>query len=165
METLDTINCIRTFSGIYIDIMKPEKDMILLEDIAHGLSHVCRYAGQIGNFYSVAQHSVYVSSLLSDKQLQLDALLHDATEAYLQDIPSPIKALLPDYRNVEDRLMKVIAEKYGVQYPFLYRIKWADRALLEFEWNSMIVNKTWKEYWSPEEAKQRFLETYEYLKK
>lgn len=158
-------DCIRTYSGIYIDVMDPKVDMILLDDIAHGLSHVCRYAGQIGNFYSVAQHSVYVSSLISDKQLQLDALLHDATEAYLQDIPSPIKANLPDYRKMETRLMSVIAKKFGVQYPFLYRVKWADRALLEFEWNSMIVNKTWKEYWSPETAKQKFLETYEEIKR
>ena len=115
-ENLFTPGCIRTFTGLYIDVFEPKPEMICIEDIAHGLSMQCRFGGQLPKFYSVAQHSIHCSEIVSD-HLKLEALLHDASEAYLLDIPSPIKNRMPEYKAVEDRLMKAIAAKLGTKIP------------------------------------------------
>jgi hypothetical protein len=116
-EKLDAGTKIRTFSGRYIDIFDPNPDDILIEDIAHALSHQCRFGGHIPKFYSVAQHSVFCANnpFISKK---LEALMHDASEAYLLDIPSPIKPRLTNYHEIENNLMMVIAEKFAFLHNF-----------------------------------------------
>ena len=162
MENLYTPNCIRTVSGIYFNVSDPAIEMINIEDIAHSLSQQCRFGGHLPEFYSVAQHS-YLCSTLVRNEFKLEALLHDASEAYLLDIPSPIKPKLTNYKEIEDRLMRLIAEKYGFNYPLSKEVKKADEEMLNMEWNTIMlqkVNLKGFKCFSPGFAKSRFLETF-----
>lgn len=123
---------ITTHSGLHFDYQNPIVDSICIEDIAKGLSHECRYTGQLDRFYSVAQHSVECSYVVADK-FKLEALLHDAVEAYCKDIPSPLKKLLPDYRLVEDKVDQVIRQKFNLPLTISPEIKQADLILLATE--------------------------------
>lgn len=123
---------ITTHSGLHFDYQKPIIDSICIEDIAKGLSHECRYTGQLDRFYSVAQHSVECSYVVADK-FKLEALLHDAVEAYCKDIPSPLKKLLPDYRLVEDKVDQVIRQKFNLPLTISPEVKQADLILLATE--------------------------------
>lgn len=143
-ENLYTPNCIRTVSGIYINVFEPTMDMICIEDIAHALSYQCRFGGHLPKFYSVAAHSLNCAYLMEDDSLKLAALMHDASEAYLLDIPRPIKQRLSNYKEVEDGLMTLIAKKYGFQWPLHPEVKKVDEQMLQAEWDCLMLNKeTW----------------------
>lgn len=105
---------IPTVSGRLLDPMTPDPASITIEDIAHGLAQVCRFSGQTRTHWSVAQHSICVASLVSPA-LARHALLHDAAEAYLQDIPAPIKPLIPQYASIESSMMQAIYEAFGLR--------------------------------------------------
>lgn len=108
---------IQTYSGLELDILNPHPDQISIIDIAHGLSNLCRYTGQTRFFYSVAQHSVLTATYLEKKYGPREAfagLLHDASEAYMGDVSTPLKNLLPEYKSLEHRLQMTIAEKFKV---------------------------------------------------
>lgn len=107
---------ITTFSGIEFDLLNPTPNMIDVVDIAHHLSQVCRWAGAPTCFWSVAQHSVMVSMIVPE-ELQLWGLLHDAAEAYIGDITRPLKNLLPEIREIETRIMRVIANRFNLEWP------------------------------------------------
>src|SRR5690606_26745918 len=109
MENLYEANCIRTFTGQYINVFDPKPDLIRIEDIAHALSQMPRFGGHLPVFYSVAQHSLACAHKVSSRNA-LAALLHDASEAYLMDIPKPIKNNLHNYKETEHALMEVIAQ-------------------------------------------------------
>lgn len=112
-------NCyIQTFSGKRLDLSNPSVDMFSIEDIIHGLSYECRWASQTKYFYSVAQHCIY-SCGLAPLHLKLDALLHDWTEAFIKDIPRPIKDSILNYRTFERRLYLLGYEKFNLYYPYL----------------------------------------------
>jgi 5'-deoxynucleotidase YfbR-like HD superfamily hydrolase len=81
---------INTVSGIEMDLLNPTPEMIDINDIAHSLGMQCRFGGHVSMFYSVAQHSVFVAGK-APAELRKHALLHDAAEAYLQDITAPLK--------------------------------------------------------------------------
>jgi len=98
-----------TFSGLRYYPTEPHTDIIQICDIAHALSNICRFNGHCSEFYSVAQHSVVVSELCPHN-LRLDGLMHDASEAYIQDIITPIKRLLPLYTHIEHTWMQTIYE-------------------------------------------------------
>lgn len=138
-ENLYMEDCIRTNSGIYINIFQPKLEDINIIDIAHALSHQCRFGGHLPKFYSVAQHSVFCSKMVN-QEYKLEALLHDASEAYLLDIPSPIKRHLSNYHQIEDGLMKVISEVFGFQWPLSQPVKDVDRLALETEWYSIFIS-------------------------
>ena len=104
---------------------------VCIDDIAHALARICRFNGHCRDFYSVAQHSVIVSHICSQAPMQ--ALLHDATEAYLGDMIRPLKMSMPDYREAEDRLWIVIAQKFGLAKQFHPEIKPADNIALMTE--------------------------------
>lgn len=123
---------IQTLSGKHINYFDIHHEDIVIEDIATALSHICRFAGHLPEFYSVAQHSVLVSQLVP-AEFALEALLHDAAEAYVQDIPAPLKRILPDYRRVEGYVDGVVREKFGLpahQHP---TVKYADLVMLGTE--------------------------------
>lgn len=155
--------CIRTFTGRYVDPFDPKPDDIVIEDIAHALSNLCRFGGHTKRFYSVAEHSVLCAMLVPGEH-KLAALLHDASEAYLVDIPTPIKNRLPGYVKAEDRLMKVIADKFGFQYPFSAEVKEADRGALALEWKHRVF-RVGLDGATPEEAEDVFLKNYYSLTK
>lgn len=123
---------ILTASGKHFDFADPQPDQIDLLDIAQGLANESRYAGQCRAFYSVAQHSVMASHIVSHDHA-LEALLHDATEAYCKDIPRPLKQMLPDYRAVEARVEAVIRDKYGLPAQQSSQVKRADLIMLATE--------------------------------
>ena len=104
---------IKLASGGYLDLLNPKPEQIHIEDIAHGLSHICRFNGQTKIFYSVAQHCIMVSELVP-QHLALEALLHDASEAYIGDVITPLKHLLPDYLEIEENLERVIRQRFGI---------------------------------------------------
>lgn len=157
---LYTTSTIRTFTGIYVDFLNPTPEMFNVEDIAHALSMHCRFAGHIPVFYSVAQHSISVAEMVEPEH-RLAALLHDASEAYLQDIPSPFKRHMHDYQYHEARFEKIIAQAFNLEYPLHQSIKDADRRQLEFEWQALVVEgpNKWYPMGQPE-AKERFLNMY-----
>lgn len=163
-ENLFTPDCIRTFTGIYVNVFEPTLEMICIEDIAHALSNQCRFGGHLPEFYSVAEHSCYCAQLVKDEH-KLAALLHDASEAYLVDIPSPIKARLSNYKEIEEKLMHIISEKFGFGYPLHNDVKIADASALVAEWNCLMLGKE-----TPflvglgnKKAKQQFFKTFELL--
>lgn len=137
-EILTSKYCIRTFSGLEINVFEPTPEMICIEDIAHALSNMPRFAGHTKTFYSVAQHSLHVSRLASNKN-KLKALLHDASEAYLMDMPKPIKIMFPEYNKIENTLMEVIAEKYKFSWPMCEELKRIDTDVLYEEWDELMI--------------------------
>lgn len=158
-----TTGIIRVHSGIYVDIFNPKPDMFEIEDIAHGLSMLPRFGGHTKIFYPVAQHSIEVMELVG-KSHKYEALLHDASEAYLMDIPSPIKKLLTNYSEIEDNLMKCISEKFGFNYPLHNKVKEADEIQLKYEWNNFVINLNTTVTYSQNKVKQRFLDIYNLLR-
>lgn len=121
-----------THSGKHFCYKKISCENIVIEDIALALSNICRFAGHLSNFYSVAQHSVYTSFLVPQSQA-LEALFHDASEAYCVDIPAPLKRLLPDYRRIENRVDAAIREKFGLPIFHDPQVKHADLIMLATE--------------------------------
>lgn len=113
--TFATILPMCTFSGKRFYPLDPAVEDISIMDIAHGLSNVCRYGGQCKEFYSVAQHSVLVSRVVSPENARW-GLLHDASEAYIGDIIAPLKATpqYESYREVEANLMRAICERFNL---------------------------------------------------
>jgi hypothetical protein len=107
---------IQTFTGQAFDPFTPDLATIHYKDIAHALAHQCRFTGHTNEFYSIAQHSVIVATLVP-QPLQLAALLHDASEAYLCDIARPIKQQpeMQFYRDAELLLERMINARFGCQ--------------------------------------------------
>lgn len=137
-----------TFSGHIIqDLENPSVDDICIEDISHSLSRICRYNGHCRQFYSVAQHSVLTSRAIpnSSKPLKLWALLHDAAEAYLCDIPSPLKGYLsPKYDGLEKKYLRVICERFGLCGRMPQLIIRYDRILLMTERRDLVKEQSMK---------------------
>lgn len=166
-ENLNVEDCIRTSSGIYMNVFNPTLDMICIEDIAHALSNMPRFGGHLPEFYSVAQHSIMCSYHVV-KGKELEALLHDGSEGYLLDMPTPIKRKLGNYKEIENNLMSLIAEKFGFAWPMDSDIKDVDRFALEFEWNHLMLGQPFESGYefqilTHKEAKQAFLDRFEEL--
>jgi hypothetical protein len=130
----NAVGWIGTATGAAFNVIDPRVEDVRLNDIAAALSKQCRYAGHCRRFYSVAEHSVHVAHLTSGgAKLKLAALLHDGSEAYLVDIPRPIKNAMPEYRAIEDRL--VIFERFGLDglWPLPHEIVDLDVRILHDE--------------------------------
>lgn len=176
---------IQTFSGKAF-YFPPTVDMVDKIDIAHSLSMQCRYNGHCLRFHSVAEHCVMVSRWLEKKrwldknhpELALAGLLHDASEAYVCDVPRPIKPLLKGYNDLESQVQEVICQKFGITMEELEHplVKEADFRILidEKAVNMADEPAPWSlhpsgplgielQYWSPAEAKARWLQRLERL--
>ena len=98
------------------DPLHPCEEQIIIEDIAHALSFLCRANGHFKSFYSVGQHCINCAREASargySKRVQLGCLLHDGSEAYLSDVTRPVKQEIPQYRQIEEPLQDVIWEKF-----------------------------------------------------
>lgn len=140
---------IQTYTGLVMYPLDPQPEEICIEDIAHALSHLCRFTGHCREFYSVAEHSIRVSFACKPEDA-LWGLLHDASEAYLADMSRPVKRYAPfgeKYRQVEDRLMKTIAAKFGLDPECPDSVKHADTVLLMTEKRDLMhgCNKPWED--------------------
>lgn len=109
---------IETYTGHRFDYDAPTAEMIDPVDIAMSLGRLCRFAGHCQRFYTVGQHCVYVSHRFQNRYMRRIGLLHDATEAYVVDVPSPLKQSLGDvYRDYEWAAMCAICERFGLVTP------------------------------------------------
>lgn len=169
---------VSTYLGNRFYLTRPHIDDVAIEDIAHGLAYQCRFNGQTRAFYSVAQHSLMVMSLVPESE-RLSALLHDSAEAYLGDMVKPLKNLFPEFSAIESRVMSIIGERFGVDLRHLHRsIKEADLIALATEKRDLMPHST--EPWTylkdieplsgpivplaPGEAKAAFLEAFASLR-
>jgi uncharacterized protein len=133
-ETTD--HRIMLHSGSIFDLANPEASEIKVEDIAHGLAHTCRFAGQCKAFYSVAEHSVLVSQIVL--QAGLAALFHDAAEAFVGDMSRPLKQLLPEYNKIEKRIERTIFHRFGIEWPAPAEVKTADYSVMAAEQRALM---------------------------
>lgn len=149
-DTLYKPNCIRTFTGRYINLTDPDPEDIYPADIAIGLARLCRFGGHTKKIYSVAEHSDWCRQEAElkypqdDTQLAFKALLHDAHEAYLGDVVSPLKALLPHYDNIANKMQHAIHVRFGVRVTpeETEKIKAIDKAALNYEFETKVLKWT-----------------------
>jgi uncharacterized protein len=174
---------IQTVSGRRVNPFAPEPAAIDIGDIAHALANQCRFGGHCRRFYSVAQHSCLVADLTSgrraDAETALWALLHDAAEAYLGDVPHPVKhnsELGRIYRDAEHGVHQAILQRFGLPLTPPAVVAEIDRAVLAAERQVLMVAAwDWPELegieaaelaidpWQPEQAAREFLERYDWL--
>lgn len=161
-EHQDLNGKIRTFTGKYVNPLDMRKEDIDIRDIAHHLANECRYAGACPEHYSVAQHSVIVSRYGYDPEEKLAGLLHDAAEAYLKDMPSPIKhdPRMKWYRELDESLTLLIFDHFGLEASLLPPTKLADSDTFKREvrsfWGGQYVPIDIVP-WSPRTAEANFL--------
>lgn len=143
---------IQTHTGKKFYPLDPKEEDIHIDDIARGLSNQCRFTGQCYNFYSIAQHCVLVSYLVG-KTEQFQALMHDASEAYICDVSSPIKQTqdFAGYRKIEKQIQSAIYRKYGlpeIEHP---SIKEADLRILSTEARDLFqsIHPDWNNKYEP----------------
>ncbi len=161
----------QTFTGRAFYPLSPRAEEVDSLDIAHSLSLLCRYNGHVQRFYSVAEHCVVMSKAVSP-QNALAALLHDATEAYAGDLIRPIKAAMPEYRKMEDRLATVICSRYDIVSIYPDEVKQADTRILLDERKALLRTppQSWGyvegvdplgvnvDGWLPEHAEEMYLD-------
>jgi hypothetical protein len=146
-------SAIQTYSGRRVSPFAPEPGDIEIEDISHALSHLCRFGGHCRTFYSVAQHCCVVADAVEaaggDAETALAALLHDASEAYLGDLPHPLKHRSPlgeHYRAIEAPLQRAIHERFSLPRETSPLVKQLDRAALAAE-RSLLMRPADDDWW------------------
>ncbi|MFC7325914.1 hypothetical protein ACFQMF_15205 [Halorubrum rutilum] len=139
---------VETYTGGGFDLYAPDPTDVQLEDIAAGLAHTCRFGGHCRDFYSVAHHSLHVSSELSDAtpRLQLLGLLHDAGEAYLGDIPRPLKVEHDVFERIESEILDAVWTSLDIAPPTeeeWEQVMAADDRLLAYEATHLLRGGEW----------------------
>lgn len=136
---------ILTYSKTRFYPLEPVKEDIRIEDIAHALSLMTRANGHFKHFYSVAQHSISccreAKSRGYSQRVQLGCLLHDASESYISDLTRPVKKNMPEYFAIEDKLQKVIYDRFGlgeISEAELKLISAVDDSLLYYEFDTLM---------------------------
>lgn len=165
----------QTYTGRKFWPMDPRPQEVDIRDIAHSLSLQCRYAGHCRRFYSVAEHSVHIARWLVgiDRSAALWGLLHDASEAYLIDVPRPVKPFLTGYKAAESNVMAAVCARFGLPIEMPAAVHEADERIIADELVNL-VRMQWHarhddplgvtlQYWSPAEAEEEFLETFKAL--
>lgn len=167
---------ILTSQGNYFNLLKPEESIISIEDIAQGLSHINRFNGQTRLAYSVAQHSVLVSQVVPP-EFAFFGLLHDAAEAYIGDMTTQLKMLIPAYKTIEKRVEHAIFKRFGLPCTIPPAVKNGDLLALATEFRDLMpkTEDVWGVYGhlqplpeiigyqSAPEAKAAFMARYEEL--
>lgn len=164
---------ITTFSGLKFDFNDPKPDQVSLTDIIYALSFTNRWGGHARPAISVAQHSVMVAERLgkvgASPMVQLQGLFHDAAEAYLGDIPTPIKAFMPQYQAMEILVEAAIFQAFGIDYPMDPHVHLIDVELRNWEYRDNmngealplpVGNPPTFPNWTPVEAQERFISLY-----
>jgi hypothetical protein len=106
---------VRDSSGNSIYPFEPKPEQFDINAIAHGLSMQCRFNGHLDAFYSVAQHSVYVSRACRLRDAKMWGLMHDAAEVVFGDIPTPVKRYLPkEIDDLEEGLAQAICQRFNI---------------------------------------------------
>lgn len=146
---------IETFTGRTFSPLAPVAGRIFVEDIAHALANQCRFSGHVRHRYSVAEHSVRVAESLhrSGPRVQLWGLLHDASEAYLVDLPTPLKRdprIGDAYCVAERRLMRAVCRRFGLPAREPLSVRLADAVLLATEVRDLMHGD--RDYWRKIEA-------------
>ena len=161
----------QTYTGRQFWPIDPRPDEICIEDIAHALSMQCRYGGHTTRFYSVAEHCCHVHDACSD-QNKLWALLHDASEAYIQDVIRPLKPSLTEYKTFERRVMFAVCQAFKMKPQQPPEVDVLDKRILGDEAAQVMSAPPAPWYfigeplgvkihgWSPETAKAEFLERF-----
>lgn len=140
---------VETASGFYLDVMNPKSEQIMLEDIAQALSRTCRFGGHCSRYYSVAEHALLCHDAArrlwpSEPMLALGALHHDDHEAYIGDVPRPIKKLLGSvWQDAERRLDACIIDALGFPLNIFEdsRIKDIDNSAVCYEASLLMPSK------------------------
>lgn len=167
---------ITTFSGRRMDPCNPRPEDFCVIDIAHALSLKCRFNGHCRFFYSVAQHSVLCAQVARRSGADARwALMHDAAEAYLCDVPRPVKSQLVGFDAIEQRLLTVLADWLDIPEPspLPRAVELIDNQILSVEWPALMCGDSAVELpvlpvssplhdvvvvpWSLEEGKRRFI--------
>ena len=157
----------QTRSGKRFDFLAPSSDDITLDDIAWALAHQCRFNGHVDKFYSVAEHSIWVSSFCDEWKQQ--ALMHDAAEAYVGDVVSPLKQFLPGFQSMELQTWACIAQKFDLLKDMPIEIMQVDRRMQVTEREQLFQTGTPRgdfpgmynimlRCWEPQRAYEKFLE-------
>lgn len=131
-----------TASGRMLEVLNPDPALINISDVAFGLSRQLRYAGLTKRPYTVAQHSILCSMMArGTPATKLAALLHDASEAYIQDIINPVKGFLSEYKEIEAVWMRAIFDALMVSQPYDEKeVKRADSAMFYYEVQSLVLH-------------------------
>ena len=159
---------IQTYSGKQLWLNAPMASDVHPVDVAHALSMLCRYGGHSASFYSVAEHCVLMSRAVPEEDA-LWALLHDATEAYLGDVVTPLKRMLHSYQRIEDDFMDVVMARFGLTGDMPDSVRDADARIVLDERAALMLPTPapWKmdhleplgvrvEGWEPEHAEQEY---------
>lgn len=166
---------IQTYTGRKFWPMDPRADEVFIEDIAHSLAMQCRFAGHCHRFYSVAEHSVLMARHLrwEGVDVALWALLHDASESYLVDVPRPVKPYLPGYKEAEAKVMAAVCERFALAAEMPAVVHEADGRIIADELENMAPMEWQAKHddplgvnircWSPEKAEVEFLATFDAL--
>lgn len=162
----------QTFSGRQFWPLDPRPDEVDILDIAHALANQCRYAGHCRRFYSVAEHCALLSRAVAPEH-RLWALLHDAAEAYLVDLPRPVKRHVVGYHMAEAAVMAAICLRFGLKPEMPDAVHDADYRILrdEMEQNMAAPPQRWPvqdeaplgvtlRFWRPEVAEYWFLQEF-----
>jgi hypothetical protein len=183
MQNIKLSDGIRLYQGVMFDYDNPDASDCPIEVIAHHLSMICRFAGGVKHFYSVAQHCVLASTIVAPG-FEYDALLHDTAETVTNDIPRPFKVeKIPNFKEIESRIEASMARRFGTRYPLTPEVRLVDDVMLKLEkqvllpWDdsnweildyvgdvSHLADKLDFSSWTPERAKQEFLDRYEELR-
>lgn len=123
---------IRLLSGAMFDYASPGSCDVTIGDIASALSKICRFAGHIHQFYSVAQHAINASWIVAP-EYAFTALMHDTAEAFTNDLPTPLKFAVPVFKELEARIESAMAQRFGFTYPLPCAVKLADAQMLGLE--------------------------------
>lgn len=144
---------LHTFYGHRIHFLNPKTSEIDIRDIAHVLCRIPRFNGHTRVTYYVGQHLCLCHDA-APSDIKREAFGHDFSESAACDIPSPLKSLMPQYKEIEQQLERVIARKFKFRYPFPAAVKEIDMRVLVTEMRDLTNQKHWRELpFSPLEEK------------